>query len=178
MRTTCLTKTERQKALRDSAKAYKDLVKSIKEDVSLSEKEFRAQVEKDGKPNGELHELIPCGKLCSAQDTPELFFGIMAPWNRVYRKSLFTEHNIEFATKVWYEDIRVVTKINAVARSAVRLPKAYYHYLQREGSAMNNKNSERNGEIIATGEGYKAKASCLNGIDSIRRNAPDAEVVQ
>jgi len=36
----------------------------------------------------------------------------------------------------------------------------------------------RNGEIIATGEGYKAKASCLNGIDSIRRNAPDADVVK
>jgi len=36
----------------------------------------------------------------------------------------------------------------------------------------------RNGEIIATGEGYKAKASCLNGIDSIRRNAPDAELVK
>jgi len=34
-----------------------------------------------------------------------------------------------------------------------------------------------NGEIIATGEGYKAKASCLNGIESIRKNAPDAEVV-
>ena len=36
----------------------------------------------------------------------------------------------------------------------------------------------RNGEIIATGEGYKAKASCLNGIDSIRRNAPEAAVVK
>ena len=36
----------------------------------------------------------------------------------------------------------------------------------------------RNGEIIAMGEGYKAKASCLNGIDSIRRNAPDAEIVK
>ena len=36
----------------------------------------------------------------------------------------------------------------------------------------------RNGAIIATGEGYKAKASCLNGIDSIRRNAPDAEIVK
>lgn len=34
----------------------------------------------------------------------------------------------------------------------------------------------RNGEIIAVGEGYKAKASCLNGIDSVRRNAPDASV--
>ena len=36
----------------------------------------------------------------------------------------------------------------------------------------------RNGEIIATGEGYKAKASCLNGIDSIRRNAPESPVVK
>ena len=36
----------------------------------------------------------------------------------------------------------------------------------------------RNGEIIATGEGYKAKASCLNGVESIRKNAPDAEIVK
>ena len=36
----------------------------------------------------------------------------------------------------------------------------------------------RNGEIILSGEGYKAKASCLNGIDSIRRNAPDAPIVK
>lgn len=35
----------------------------------------------------------------------------------------------------------------------------------------------RNGEIIATSEGYKAKASCLNGIESIKKNAPDAEIV-
>ena len=34
----------------------------------------------------------------------------------------------------------------------------------------------RNGEIIAVSEGYKAKKSALNGIDSIRRNAPDAEI--
>lgn len=33
-----------------------------------------------------------------------------------------------------------------------------------------------NGQIIATGEGYKAKASCLNGIESIRKNAPDAPI--
>ena len=34
-----------------------------------------------------------------------------------------------------------------------------------------------NGEPICHGEGYKAKASCKNGIESIGRNAPDAEVV-
>ncbi len=34
----------------------------------------------------------------------------------------------------------------------------------------------KNGEIIATSEGYKTKASCLNGVESVRKNAPDAEV--
>ena len=36
----------------------------------------------------------------------------------------------------------------------------------------------RNGEIIAVSEGYKQKPSCLNGIDSVKRNAPEAEVVK
>ena len=36
----------------------------------------------------------------------------------------------------------------------------------------------RNGEIIAVGEAYVAKTSCINGINSIKKNAPDAPVVQ
>lgn len=35
-----------------------------------------------------------------------------------------------------------------------------------------------NGQIIATGEGYKAKSGCMNGIESIKKNAPEAEVVE
>ncbi len=35
----------------------------------------------------------------------------------------------------------------------------------------------RNGEIIGTSEGYTAKAGCLNGIESVQKNAPDAEIV-
>jgi len=35
-----------------------------------------------------------------------------------------------------------------------------------------------NGQIIATSEGYKAKKSCLNGIESIKKNAPDAPVTE
>lgn len=34
-----------------------------------------------------------------------------------------------------------------------------------------------NGQIIATGEGYKVKKSCLNGINSVKKNAPDAKIV-
>lgn len=34
-----------------------------------------------------------------------------------------------------------------------------------------------NGQIIAVGESYKALSSCLNGIESVKTNAPDAEIV-
>ena len=35
-----------------------------------------------------------------------------------------------------------------------------------------------NGQIIAVSEGYKAKASCMNGIESVKKNAPDAPIVK
>ena len=35
-----------------------------------------------------------------------------------------------------------------------------------------------NGEIIAVGEAYESKAGCLNGIESGRKNAADADVVE
>jgi uncharacterized protein YegP (UPF0339 family) len=34
----------------------------------------------------------------------------------------------------------------------------------------------RNGEIIATSEGYTTKAACENGIESVRKNAAVAEI--
>lgn len=107
---------------------------------------FGAHVERNGKKNGELHDTIPCGEICSVETHRELFFGISAPWSRAYRKTLF--EGIEFASKVWYQDIRVVKKINTIAKTVVRLGKPYYHYIQRDGSALNNKNAKRNIEII------------------------------
>jgi len=35
-----------------------------------------------------------------------------------------------------------------------------------------------NGQVIAVSEGYKAMASCLNGIESVKKNAPEAPVVE
>ena len=34
----------------------------------------------------------------------------------------------------------------------------------------------RNGKIIAVSDGYQTKSGCENGIDSVRKNAPDAEI--
>ncbi|MDK2952382.1 MAG: uncharacterized protein PWQ77_2047 [Kosmotogales bacterium] len=35
-----------------------------------------------------------------------------------------------------------------------------------------------NGEIIATSEGYSTKHECINGIESVRENAPIAKIVE
>lgn len=34
-----------------------------------------------------------------------------------------------------------------------------------------------NGQVIATGEGYTTKKACLNGIESVRKNASDADLL-
>lgn len=34
-----------------------------------------------------------------------------------------------------------------------------------------------NGQIIATGEGYKTLKSCQNGVASVQKNAPEAKIV-
>lgn len=33
-----------------------------------------------------------------------------------------------------------------------------------------------NGEIVATGEGYKTKAGVINGVDAVKRAAAEAEI--
>ena len=35
-----------------------------------------------------------------------------------------------------------------------------------------------NGEIVATSEAYKSKEGCVNGIESVKKNAPIAKVVE
>lgn len=33
-----------------------------------------------------------------------------------------------------------------------------------------------NGQVIATGEAYESKDGCLNGIESVKKNAPEARI--
>lgn len=35
-----------------------------------------------------------------------------------------------------------------------------------------------NGQIIAVGEGYTTLANCEKGVESVKKNAPDAEIVE
>ena len=59
---------------------------------------------------------------------------------------------------------------------AIKNPK-FEVYLDK-GGEFRFRLKAKNGEIIAASEGYKAKASSLNGIKSVKKNAPDAPTVK
>ena len=49
----------------------------------------------------------------------------------------------------------------------------FEYYMDKKGE-YRFRLKARNGEIIAVSEGYTAKAGCLNGIESVKKNAADA----
>jgi len=59
---------------------------------------------------------------------------------------------------------------------AVKHPK--FEVYEDKGGEFRFRLKATNGQVIAVGEGYKAKASCLNGIESVKKNAVDADIVE
>lgn len=69
--------------------------------------------------------------------------------NKLCKKELFEKSGLLYPSKVWYEDIRTSTKLYFFAEKIVFIDDIFYHYFIRPGSIMQNKNIERNAEIIA-----------------------------
>ncbi|MBQ7521106.1 MAG: YegP family protein [Clostridia bacterium] len=55
-----------------------------------------------------------------------------------------------------------------------RCPK--YEVYTDKGGEFRFRLKATNGQIIAVSEGYTSKTSCLNGIESVRKNAADADI--
>lgn len=53
-----------------------------------------------------------------------------------------------------------------------------FEYYQDRSGKYRFRLKAGNGEIIATGEAYESKQGCLNGIESVRKNAKTAAVVE
>ena len=53
-----------------------------------------------------------------------------------------------------------------------------FEMYQDKGGEFRFRLKATNGQIIAVSEGYTAKASCVNGIESVQKNAPEAEIVE
>lgn len=94
------------------------------------------------------YDPYPANSLLEISQNKSLFLTSPSPWNRITKTSLFRDNGILFASGVWYEDIRTTVKVLGMAKTAVYLDKSLYNYLRRSGSIMNNKNVERNREII------------------------------
>ena len=79
---------------------------------------------------------------------PELLFEMPSAWNKIYRRSLFTENRIYYPGRVWYEDMYVTFRLYTHSKKLLSVHRPWHNYLQRSGSITNNKNTERNLEII------------------------------
>jgi len=60
--------------------------------------------------------------------------------------------------------------------AAVKHPKFELYLDKREEYRFRLKAT--NGEIILSSESYTQKSGCLNGIESVKKNAPEAEIVE
>ena len=53
-----------------------------------------------------------------------------------------------------------------------------FEIFKDEGGEFRFNLKAKNGQTIISSEGYKAKASCKNGIESVRKNSVGAEIVE
>ena len=93
--------------------------------------------------------------------------------SEIYKADASCLNGIESVRKCSAGGIQDLTEENG---EKVKHPK-FEVYLDKAGE-YRFRLKARNGEIILASEGYKEKKSCLNGIESVKKNAPDAEVVR
>jgi len=58
------------------------------------------------------------------------------------------------------------------------MPEPVFEWYQDKKGKFRFRLKAANGEIIATSEAYSSKDGCVNGIESVKKNAPIAKVVE
>ncbi len=58
------------------------------------------------------------------------------------------------------------------------MPEPVFEWYKDKAGKFRFRLKSANGEIIATSEGYNSKDGCVNGIESVKKNAPVAKVVE
>lgn len=65
---------------------------------------------------------------------------------------------------------------NQTAEGCKPLPHPKFEMYQDRAGQYRFRLKARNGQIIAVSESYTAKAGCLNGIESVKKNAAEAQI--
>jgi len=58
------------------------------------------------------------------------------------------------------------------------LPEAKFEWYKDKAGKYRFRLKAANGEIIAVSEGYNSKEACVSGIESVKKNAPIAKMVE
>ena len=58
------------------------------------------------------------------------------------------------------------------------MPEPKFEWFKDKAGKFRFRLKAPNGEIIATGEAYNSKDACVNGIESVKKNAPIAKIVE
>jgi glycosyltransferase involved in cell wall biosynthesis len=82
------------------------------------------------------------------EDFPKLLFEYPCPWNKIYKRELFTLNGLEYPTHMWYEDLVGASEFYAKARKIAVCHKKLYYYMQRSDSVMHSAQTAKNLEIL------------------------------
>lgn len=119
------------------------------------------------------------GKFAVKQVKTGIMFNLKASNGQVIATS--EVYNSDAACRKGIESVRKNAPIAPIENQTVEGFQVEKHpkfevYLDKAGE-YRFRLKATNGQIIATGESYTQLSSCLNGIESIKKNAPDAEIV-
>ena len=90
--------------------------------------------------------------LFTFSDYPELLFARPNAWNKLWRRSLFTEYGIRFPDRMWYEDLATTPRLYLRSSSIYGSPRPWYRYLLRDGSIIRSGNTQRNLDMVTAVE--------------------------
>ena len=117
------------------------------------------------------------GKFVIRQTTTGYKFDLKATNGEVIATSEI--YSSEAACKKGIESVRSnapIANLHDLTGEEVEVKHPKFELYEDKAGEFRFRLKARNGEIIAVSEGYKAKTSCENGIESVRKNA-DSEVI-
>ena len=128
---------------------YLDMVRktAVQYDCDVIQLGFQNEI--NGQTGEKLIEKLPAYTKFTLSDLPEMITMTPSVCTRVWKRSLFIDADIQFPGRAWYEDIRASLKLLALAKGIVAIPEAYYVYVHRDGSIMNNSKTEQNRQILS-----------------------------
>ncbi|MFQ9509622.1 MAG: glycosyltransferase [Lachnospiraceae bacterium] len=122
-----------------------EAIKKVDADMAICEFSY---VSENGEVIRKSHQQLKENEVMNLKTMPSLLLADPAPWNKIYKRSLFIENNMRYPEGVWYEDLRCTTKLYAVASKVVYIKDNLYDYIVHTNSVMNNRNWQRQRDIL------------------------------